>query len=31
MLPEYAEVEHNNFIQVCSCYLIHKYLKDFTL
>lgn len=27
MVPEYAQVEHN-FIQVCSCYLIHEYLKD---
>lgn len=27
MVPEYAEVEHNDFIQVC-CYLIHEYLKD---
>ena len=28
MVPEYVEVEHNDFIQVCSCYLMHEYLKD---
>lgn len=28
MLPEYGEVERDNFIQVCSCYLTREYLKD---